>query len=178
VYASFTGTRRGLTAAQRETLRRILTSPRLRIVRLTHGGAIGADAEVHEIALALTPADLPWLPGGRLEVWLRPSDRADQSAPCLGAGRVFPARPPLERNRDIVADSGLLIACPAERVEQARGGTWSTIRHARESGRADVLAVWPDGSTSSWKRPAPRAWVEPRGGAGVERDPETLEPSG
>lgn len=148
MYAAFTGTRAGLTEAQRATLTRILRSPRLRIVRLSHGGAVGADAEAHALALE-----------AGIEVWVRPSDRPDQSAPCEGASRRFEPLPPLERNRHVVADGGLLVACPAGREQQ--GGTWWTIRHARGLGYVDVLCVWPDGSTTSWRRtgqrPVPRA---------------------
>jgi hypothetical protein len=46
----FTGTRRGMTVAQRKTLRSLLLTGS---GKLHHGDAIGADAEAHDIAIAL-----------------------------------------------------------------------------------------------------------------------------
>lgn len=140
MYASFTGTRQGCTPAQLATLRKVLGSERLRIVRLCHGGAVGADVQAHQVARELG-----------LEVWVRPSGAGSWE----GAVRVAEPEPPLDRNPKIVADGrGLLVACPAAAAEQERGGTWATVRAARKMG-VDVLLVLPDGSTRSERnRPA------------------------
>jgi hypothetical protein len=53
-------------------------------------------------------------------------------------------KPYLERNRDIVAETEMLIAVPKEAVEQPRGGTWSTWRNAKKHGRRFWL-LSPDG---------------------------------
>ncbi|HEY8864588.1 MAG TPA: hypothetical protein VIO37_10510 [Candidatus Dormibacteraeota bacterium] len=43
---------------------------------------------------------------------------------------IRPVKPYLERDRDIVADVELLIACPGEFHEINRSGTWYTVRRA------------------------------------------------
>lgn len=144
MYASFTGTRQGCTPPQLATLRRVLSSERLRIVRLTHGGAVGADSQAHALALELG-----------IEVWVRPAGPGRWP----DAAEVFPVEPPLQRNPKIVdSGRGLLIACPAEALEQRRGGTWATVRAARRMG-VDVLLVLPSGSTRS-ERAEKRQYVK------------------
>lgn len=53
----------------------------------------------------------------------------------------------LARNRDIVNESGIMLAAPAEMTEQARGGTWYTIKYARKVGKPLVI-VLPDGTVT------------------------------
>lgn len=127
MYASFVGTRRGLTAPQRHTLERVLASQRLRIVRLSLPSTEGADAEAHALAEE-----------AGIEVRLRAGDSARARAELLAQ------------------DGGLLIACPAGRDGEA----WEAVQHMRQIGFVDVLCVWPNGETSSWRRktqrPVPR----------------------
>ena len=56
-------------------------------------------------------------------------------------------RPYLSRNKDIVRETDMLIATPAEAEEQRRSGTWSTIRFARKLGKP-VFVIWPDGTVT------------------------------
>jgi hypothetical protein len=149
VYVGFTGSRRGLTPAQCATLRRVLASPRLRILRVTHGDAPGADAELHDLAVELD-----------LDIVLRPSDHPERAGRTTGriVERHDP-KPPLERNANIAAAGAMLIACP-HGPEERRSGTWSTVRRARAlaAERAiDVLIVWPDGTTKGERYPVPQA---------------------
>lgn len=126
----FTGTRRGLTAAQRDSLRRELGN----VTRFHHGDCVGADAEAHAIASAL----------GAWRV----------SHPAAHAQRAFTEndeerdpRPPLDRNHDIVDDSDELIACPGAYLEECRSGTWATVRYLRRSAPEKRLTIiWPNGS--------------------------------
>ena len=46
-------------------------------------------------------------------------------------GTYLPAKPYLERNRDIVDVSDSLIAVPRNNQYEPRSGTWSTIKYAR-----------------------------------------------
>jgi hypothetical protein len=55
----------------------------------------------------------------------------------------WPVRPYLDRNREIVDNTDVLVACPAG-PEERRSGTWSTIRHALRWG-VPVILCWPDG---------------------------------
>lgn len=126
------GTRTGMTEAQRTTATAIIR----RAGEMHHGDCVGADADAHALATAAGVPTVTHPPvDGRL--------RAYTTATC--------ARPPLPyltRNRMIVAATDLLLAVPAEPAEQARGGTWYTVRHARRAGKP-VVIIWPDGSTAA-----------------------------
>jgi hypothetical protein len=119
----FTGTRQGMTVAQAHALRDILASHGP--VTLHHGDCIGADAQAHDIAVELGRAVVihPPVIGGR-------DQRAWKTAPD-----VREAKPYLKRNKDIVRETELLIATPAEASEQHRSGTWSTSRCRRTRGQ-------------------------------------------
>ena len=129
--SSFTGTRRGMTPAQREAFAGLLA--RLEIAELTHGDCLGADAEAHALA---REAAIP--------IRIRPCDIVAMRAFCEGGEVVAPAKKPLARNRDIVDDGELLIATPGMMREQQRSGVWATIRYALRLGRP-VYVIWPDG---------------------------------
>ena len=121
--AGFTGTRAGLTLKQRRYIVELLRG----VTEIHHGDCIGADAEVHDIAVMLGVAIVIHPP-------IDPKQRAwcNQSQAIL----VAPPKPYLDRNKDIVRSSNVLIAAPKETVEPAPGrgqGTWSTVRFARRS---------------------------------------------
>jgi hypothetical protein len=130
MHIGFTGTRQSMTPAQEGALRELLASHPDAV--LHHGDAIGADAQAHDIAVAL---------GCRLVIH-PPVDGTDRA--FKHSSDVRAPRPYLDRNRDIVRETELLIAAPAEATEQLRSGTWSTVRYARKLRRLIVL-VLPDG---------------------------------
>lgn len=113
---AFTGTRQGMSAAQRRSVAAwINLLNQAHIFReFHHGAAIGADQE------AVAMAD-----DGHVKIVEHPA----------GAD-------PLARNRAMVDLCDLLIACPAKRQEELRSGTWATIRYARRQG-VPTLTVWP-----------------------------------
>lgn len=117
----FTGTHRGMTAAQEQVLRTILFA--YGSAALHHGDCIGSDAQAHEIACAL-----------QREVTIHPSTnctyRAWKPSPDIRTPKAY-----LTRNNDIVRETDMLIAAPAETTEQVRSGTWSTVRFARKLGK-------------------------------------------
>jgi hypothetical protein len=121
-----------MTAAQERALREILASHGQ--VILHHGDCVGADAQAHDIAVELGRAIIihPPIGGARAR-------RAWKAAPD-----VREAKPYLKRNKDIVRETELLIATPAEASEQQRSGTWSTVRFARTQGR-EIWLIQPDG---------------------------------
>src|ERR1051325_4013213 len=115
----FTGTREGATERQLATLTDLLASmyhPREHV--FLHGSAIGADDQAARIAFQLcwTVVALP----SNVE-----SMRAHTERHIMC--EVRPPKPPLERNRDIVAGCDLLIAAPRTLQEELRSGTWSCI---------------------------------------------------
>lgn len=77
-------------------------------------------------------------------IGLHPPIDDRQRAFCEG-DLVWPLKPFLDRNRDIVDVTMGLIAVPGGFEEELRSGTWSTVRYARRLGRP-IKIVWPDGS--------------------------------
>src|SRR5688500_12413561 len=108
-----------MTEAQRGTLRALLSELR---GEFHHGDAVGADAEAHDIAAALGCA-----------IVIHPPAEARQRAFKPGPD-IRPAKTYLIRNKNIVRETEMLIAAPAERIEQLRSGAWSTVRFARRLG--------------------------------------------
>lgn len=125
----FTGTQDGMTPAQRQSLRKLMDS--MPISEFHHGSCVGADEQAHQLAL------------NRCSVHVHPSTIAAKTAPCVGF-RMYPPRPPLDRNHDIVDATSTLIGCPRGEDEELRSGTWATVRYARKKKRPIIL-VLPDG---------------------------------
>lgn len=137
----FTGTQLGCVGPQRLALEATLSDWRPHVLHAVHGCCVGADAEFDDILVRL---GVPRV--------LRPSDIEHKSVACERVGvvvaRYAPAEP-LARNRRIVDDCNILIACPRG-PEEVRSGTWSTVRYARKRGRLH-LVIWPDGTfAASW----------------------------
>ena len=134
----FTGTQKGATRTQLTTLASFLSGPaELGARALHHGDCIGADSQAHLLAL-----------DGDIPVVLHPASTSLKRAWSKGATKIWPAKPPLDRNRDIVDATDVLIACPFQNHEILRSGTWATVRYARKQGK-QVIIVWPDGSLGS-----------------------------
>jgi hypothetical protein len=121
----FTGSSKGMTHFQKKRLAALLEELRPELAR--HGDCVGADAEFHAAATALG-----------LRVCIHPPENEGMRAFCQG-DTVLPAKASLERNKDIVDMSDLLIAAPKSATEELRSGTWATIRHARSIGRKVIL---------------------------------------
>lgn len=131
----YTGTRHGLTAPQRLTLERYLRALRHRyeVIQGDHGMCVGGDDQFNTLC-----HDLHLLTGGH------PPVDGKYVVNCV-VDEIFPAKPYLMRDHDIVDISRWLIACPRELAEQWRGsGTWATIRYAEKMGKK-VVFIWPDG---------------------------------
>lgn len=130
----FTGSRFGMTEAQRERVAEYLRD--LKASWFHHGDCVGADAQAHDIARAVG-----------LRIVSHP--------PNVDALRAFTEaddeRKPkayLTRNRDIVNECEYLIAAPVTYKSLVRSGTWSTIRYAQRKQRRGIV-VYPDGSSQS-----------------------------
>lgn len=117
----FTGTRKGLTDRQAKRLFVALSvfKKRFNLTEVRHGDCIGADAHFAGIASGLG-----------LLVVSHPPIKHDLRA--FKGDKFLSPKPYLERNRDIVDNSDFMIACPSERKEELRSGTWYTIRYTKK----------------------------------------------
>lgn len=126
----FTGTQYNMTPEQRgEVADRIR---RWGVTELHHGDCVGADNEAAIIAkraLIVT-------------VGHPPTDNRKRS--FFSSDESRPPKPYLDRNRDIVDETDVLLAAPRS-PEQTRSGTWATIRYAVQQGKS-VTIVYPSGS--------------------------------
>ena len=129
----FTGTRRGMTLQQRSTVLRLLVQikPALGV----HGDCLGADKDFDDICMAL-----------KIPCRIRPCTIENMRAWCHSDDITAP-KPPMQRNRDIVADCSTLIACPPNTTPiKSHSGTWATVKFGLRAG-VGVILVYPDGQT-------------------------------
>lgn len=131
----FTGSRAGITPAQRTTLLRLFE--RLGYCEFHHGDCVGADAAAHSLAL---------LPAFRFHIIIHPPISPRLRAMCEGAAKVLTPKPYIQRNRDIVDACDHLLVCP-NGEETIRSGTWATVRYARKRKR-DYSIIHPAGITT------------------------------
>lgn len=131
----FTGTREGMTDQQQDAVLRLLL--RLGARDLHHGDCI-ADGQVDQIGRELG-----------LAVYLHPPTNPKLRSWCNTRPQleswIAEPKPYLERNQEIVDATATMIATPKLMAEEARSGTWSTIRYAMRRSKP-VYVVWPDGS--------------------------------
>lgn len=125
----FTGTRRGMTERQRNTLSCLLAD--LNWFSFHHGGCEGADTQADAIAQTVH---------GKNRICIRPGDE-EQYLYWLKRDRpnVFSPKPYLERNKRIAEGADILIAAPKSMKEEVRSGTWATVRYARKVGKPIVI---------------------------------------
>lgn len=131
MHIGFTGSRRGLTLRQANALWWLLKTLYWQEPSSTfhHGDCVGADERAFGYANTLgyhTIAHPPDYDG------LRAFTASDE----IREPKYFH-----DRNRDIVNECGLLIACPNTLVEQIRSGTWSTVRKGREVHRPRIILL-------------------------------------
>lgn len=141
----FTGTRLGMTLRQSVVVSKLLNV--LYFSEIHHGGCYGADFDFHEIALRNSKCQ------AHVRIYVHPGKGAmNQSRHFLSESPywqrniiVLPEVEYLLRDRIIVNESDLLIACPHGKTELTRSGTWFTVRRAREN-KIPIMIVYPDGS--------------------------------
>lgn len=115
----FTGSREGMTLLQCKKLRERITE--LQPEEFHHGDCVGSDEIAHGIVREAAP---------ECKIIVHPPAKAKLRAFCEGDYH-YRAKPYLERNRNIVSLTDLLIATPSG-PEKRRSGTWATIRYARD----------------------------------------------
>lgn len=136
MHIGFTGTRKGMTGEQYETLRQILTN---RIGSTDkdecgHGDCVGSDEQFHHTAKELG-----------YKVVAFPPDKDPLRAWCP-ADIIHPVKPYIERDHDMVDWADEMIASPKSTIEEWRGsGTWTTIRYSKKT-QTPITIIFPDGS--------------------------------
>lgn len=133
LHVGFTGTSQEISIQQFTDLSAVMlwlsTGYDSQDIVLHHGDCVNADAIAHNMAVGLG-----W------SVVKHPSTLSHKRAYTSG-GETREAKPPLKRNRDIVDETQILIAVPAQRKEVLRSGTWSTVRYARTKRRPIMLVL-------------------------------------
>lgn len=103
-------------------LRYLSITDRTSTVTFSHGGCVGADHEAHNLLLTRQM-------GFRVEIY--PASDVDWKYVSRDKGAIkYPPAPALERNREIVNRSQILLAAPKTNSQVLRSGTWSTVRYA------------------------------------------------
>ncbi len=127
IHLGFTGTRKGMTYLQRETVRTLIIHLAETYGWLTvhHGACIGADAEFHNICMNLPHKYVMQI---HQHLPRDPKLRAYLQGGLLEAPKDYD-----ERNLDIVQASNFVIAAPLQEQPQIRGGTWQTIGFAQDA---------------------------------------------
>lgn len=133
----FTGTQQGMKASQAGKIYSLINDyfheNLIYNSEFHHGDCYGADAQAHNIAKTF-----------KLYIIIHPPIKTIKRAYCDG-DIILEPKEYLNRNKDIVRASDLLLATPNEFTEQIRSGTWSTIRFARKL-KKQIIIVYPDGS--------------------------------
>jgi len=130
----FTGTRDGMTPAQRVAFLKFLQNLYAadeETVEFHHGDCQGADEDAHALL------------DYSIRVIGHPPNNPKLRAFC-DCDELRVEKGYLARDYDIVDETDLLIAAPKTAEEQVRSGTWLTVRYAREQ-RRPVWLILPDG---------------------------------
>jgi hypothetical protein len=119
-----------------------------------HGDCVGADEQAHDMMRVLRARYWPL----RVDIHIHPPGDHRARAFCdaemdyreLMSVRVWDEKDYLSRNRDIVDNTDLLIACPNGYDFRSHGGTSYTIRYALRK-KKPVVIIWPDGKVEKLK---------------------------
>jgi hypothetical protein len=130
--AGMTGTRKGATDAQIKKF--IKLAIRYKVEKLTHGDALGADEQCHNVAVKRH-----WS-----IVIFPPVDPKYRAFCKTGKPDIRPKGEYLKRNKDIVHNSRLMFGFPAGNEEELRSGTWACIRYAKKV-KKPLIIIFPDG---------------------------------
>ena len=131
-----TGTRFGMTHAQRLLVTFYIEKITEELYELHHGLCKGVDIQVRDIVREVCPS---------VNVFARPGPDGDGwRGDALAIETVLPGKGHFSRNRDIVDVCNLLLVIPKDNAWQRFGGTWYTHDYAVKKSKP-VVVVWPDG---------------------------------
>ena len=123
----FTGTRKGMTDGQKESLSELLGSLNRIVAVVHHGDCVGADAEFHGICHEFG-----------FQIHIHPPTNQKHRAFCQSADFEEKPKAYITHNYNIVNACDLLLATPSG-AERTRSGTWSTIRYARQQDKKVIV---------------------------------------
>lgn len=126
----FSGTRYGMSEYQGQWFRRIIWG--FKEGEFHHGDCIGADKEANDVV------DL----GNDLVINIHPAWNIHGTRAFCQPQRFFYSFEPknfVDRDKDIVDMSDLLIAAPLNSNPLSRSGTWTTIRYAKKVGKPVIV---------------------------------------
>ena len=123
----FTGTRNGLNENQKNQIIKLLDENNIKEVY--HGDCVGANTDFHNLCQ-----------NKNIKIIIHPPNISIMRSFCQSPNILKP-KPFLDRNKDIVNNCDILIACPENDKEVLRSGTWSTIRYAKKINKPVLLFV-------------------------------------
>lgn len=148
----YTGTQNGMNSFQKAEF--ILLLNRYMPTAFHHGDCIGADAQAHFLFLdwhcehdtisRRIVVHTPVLKGKIAwcgVVAKYPVGMAAKLLACANPVIILNCEPKpyLERNKDIVDESDVMIACPKEVEHTLRSGTWATIRYSWKQKKETIV---------------------------------------
>lgn len=141
----FTGTRHGMTEAQRASFGTLFVFDLYaKPPHFHHGACKGADAEAAALVRYIDPDSYTVAHPGKIAGTNAENEWLDKDS-VADANEVRETKTHFARNRDIVDETDMLVACPASKPLPASGGTSYTVWYARKRGKR-VVIVWPDGT--------------------------------
>jgi hypothetical protein len=140
ISVGFTGTQMGMTQEQKKTLELYLKRTLETDVDYHHGDCVGADEQFHKILEDLNVT----------KIIIHPPINEKKRAFCK-SNFVRKQKEYLDRNKDIVDESDILIATPKEFDEQLRSGTWSTVRYADRK-KKQAFIIYPNGMMKLYEK--------------------------
>lgn len=97
-----------------------------------HGDCVGADKIIHDIVTK-----------NKIKTVIHPPTYSANRAFCKG-NIIKDKKDYLQRNKDIVNESDIIIAFPKTMYEVMRSGTWHTIRYTKKQSKA-LYIIYPNG---------------------------------
>lgn len=107
----------------------------LKPIEMHHGGCVGGDAAMHNIVDDLFGC----------AIYIHPPIYKGKTAFLFGKNvTLLTPRDYLDRNKDIVQASDVIVAMPRGTEEEVCSGTWQTVRQAVKLSKP-LHVVWPSG---------------------------------
>ena len=127
-----TGSRNGISKKALKSFNNFLLENKDKIEEGHHGDCMGADMIFHNEMIK-----------NNIKVIIHPPNINSCRSFCKSE-HIMEPKPYLQRNKDIVNSSTILVAFPDSDQEKIRSGTWSTIRYARKK-KMDIIIFLPNG---------------------------------